>query len=274
MQGPPVAPHVHAPALQALALLGSHGVQEPPSDPQSVVDGPEHAPPEQHPDGHDVESQTHVPPEQCVPVMHCVDVPHLHVPPVHMSASFGSHGTHVPALGPHSITDGDSTHTLLPQQPIGHDVALQTQAPLTHSSPLPQGAPVVPQVHTPLEQVSEWLSQLTHPPPAGPHAVIEGVVVHVAPEQHPVLHVAESHPVHTFAMHDPFEGQTWQAAPPEPQWFASTLSTHASPLQHPVQVDPSQMHLPPEQCCPVAHTGPPPHVQVPVIEHPSPTVTP
>jgi hypothetical protein len=104
--------------------------------------------------------------------------------------------------------------------------------------------------------------------------VIPGVVVHVAPEQHPVLHVAESHPVHTFAMHDPFEGQLWQAAPPEPQLFASTLSTQAAPLQHPVQVDPSQTHLPPAQCCPVAHTRPPPHVQTPVDEHPSPTVTP
>jgi hypothetical protein len=155
-QAAPVVPHLQAPPAHVSARFGSHGTQVPPSNPQPVGDGgTEHAPLEQHPDGHDVESQTQVPAEQCCPDVHGDEVPHLQAPPAHVSASFASHGTQIPALGPHSITDGDWMHTLLPQQPVEHDVALQVQAPLTHSSPLPQGAPVVPQVHTPLEQVSE-----------------------------------------------------------------------------------------------------------------------
>ena len=43
-----------------------------------------------------------------------------------------------------------------------------------------------------------------------------------------------------------------------------------APLQQPLHDLPSQMHLPPEQRCPVTQAGPVPHVQPPVVEQPSP----
>jgi hypothetical protein len=46
--------------------------------------------------------------------------------------------------------------------------------------------------------------------------------------------------------------------------------SQVAPLQHPLQVVPSHTQLPPEQCCPVEHGGPPPHVHAPPEEQPSP----
>lgn len=57
-------PHWHAPDMQLSAMVGSHEVQLPPSDPQAAIDGGVAHPPEpQHP-VHEVESQTQAPPTQ------------------------------------------------------------------------------------------------------------------------------------------------------------------------------------------------------------------
>jgi hypothetical protein len=65
----------------------------------------------------------------------------------------------------------------------------------------------------------------------------------------------------------------WQAAPPEPQLFllvpARQTGGETVLSQHPVgQTTPSQIQVPPTQCCPlVPHWAPvAPHVHVPVAE--------
>jgi hypothetical protein len=61
------------------------------------------------------------------------------------------------------------------QQPVGQLVALQTQAPLTQAWPAAHVAPVVPQTHLPLAQVSAVMPQATQAAPELPHVLSEGV---------------------------------------------------------------------------------------------------
>jgi hypothetical protein len=59
---------------------------------------------------------------------------------------------------------------VLSQQPLGQLVALQTQAPFTQAWPAAQAAPVAPQTHWPLLQVSAVIPQVRQAKPLVPHA--------------------------------------------------------------------------------------------------------
>lgn len=78
--------------------------------------------------------------------------------------------THATPLAPQVASVG-ALHTEPVQQPVGHDVASQTQAPPTQRWPLAQAAPL-PQRQAPCtEQVSALLgSQATHIAAPIPHA--------------------------------------------------------------------------------------------------------
>jgi hypothetical protein len=54
-------PHMHAPPTHESLVVGSHTLQLPPPAPQVESDGGLHVAPLQHPVGHEVESQTHLP---------------------------------------------------------------------------------------------------------------------------------------------------------------------------------------------------------------------
>jgi hypothetical protein len=56
-----------------------------------------------------------------------------------------------------------------------------------------------------------------------------------------------------------------QAPPPAPQYVVVLPVSHWLPLQQPLHDVLSHSHTPPEQCCPVAHGDPVPHMQAPVV---------
>jgi hypothetical protein len=75
---------------------------------------------------------------------------------------------HAPPFVP-QVEDEGALQVVPLQQPLGHDVELQTQAPPTHCWPAAQ-AGLLPQRHAPLvEQLLAPMPQLTHAAPAGPH---------------------------------------------------------------------------------------------------------
>ncbi len=77
------------------------------------------------------------------------------------------------------------------QQPLGHEVRSQTQAPLTQRWPVPHGAPV-PHWQAPVaEQWSEAAPQLTQALPETPQLATPAVL-HVVPLQQPLLHESAS----------------------------------------------------------------------------------
>jgi len=126
------------------------------------------------------------------------------------------------------------------QQPLGHEAALQTQAPLLHAWPVAhalQAAPPVPQVpvpevrHWPLESqqplgheaalqthapcaLQAWLAaHATHWPPFAPHMLAEAVMHWPLAQQPAQLMLPQLHP--PLLQVCP-EAQVPQALPPEP----------------------------------------------------------
>jgi hypothetical protein len=84
-----------------------------------------------------------------------------------------SQALHAAPFAPQLPSDG--TVQVLPlQQPVGHDVASQAQAPPTQRWPLPHAGPL-PHVHAPAgEQVSAFVaSQAMHALAPTPHALSE-----------------------------------------------------------------------------------------------------
>jgi hypothetical protein len=197
--------------------------------------------PSQHPSAQDAASQTQRPATHAWPAPQDACPPQVHAPAVHPSAVRASHTLQVPPTVPHA--DIDRVLQVVPlQQPPGHDVASQAQAPETHSCPEPhaeQAAPPVPQVVD-----DDWWQ--------------------VVPEQHPSGHMQ---PLHTPALQTSLFGQAWHAWPAAPQLMLSVPGSQVAPLQHPVGQDwESHTHLPASQRCPSAHAGPDPQPHVPPVQ--------
>jgi hypothetical protein len=94
---------------------------------------------------------------------------------------------------PHSEPVVGVTHVVPLQQPLGHEVALHTQAPPEQTCPAPHSGPL-PHMQTPLdEHVLATEPQATQALPPMPHNETRGGDTHVAPEQHPVGQDAASH---------------------------------------------------------------------------------
>jgi hypothetical protein len=106
----------------------------PPPDPQSpgVLPG-WHCPMEsQHPEGHEVELQTHLAPEQTWPVEQAVPPPHVHFPVAEQPSAVLPQLTQTEAPIPQAEADG--TVHVEPgvdpeQQPLGHDPGSQRHTP-------------------------------------------------------------------------------------------------------------------------------------------------
>jgi hypothetical protein len=270
-----VEPQAHVPLPEhPFERVGSHDWHVEASAPHAPTEvGVVQTLPVQHPFAHDVESQTHVPPEQCWPGAHCAPPAHEHVPvDEHPFATVVLQGEQLPPSTPQSVVDGEM-HVVPEQHPPGHDVLLQMQAPPTQTCPLAHAEPVVPHVHVPeLVHVSALAPHGKHAAPTAAHAVAD-LGVHVDPEQHPVVHVTLQ-PAQVPPLHVSADEQLMHPAPPDPQTIWPLPGSHPPWSQHPEQVVPSQTHRPFAQCSPVGQAGPPPHVQAPPAEHPSPVVTP
>src|SRR5205814_726091 len=139
---------------------------------KSLVDGSQTPDVVQQP-AHDDVSQTHAPPEQCVPAAHGPPVaPHTHAPDpaAQRSVSVVLQLVHAPPAAPHS---GNAiVEQLAPeQQPLGHDVELQVQPPPTHACPALHAAKP-PHEHAPDEQPSPVMPQPPHAAPFMPQPVV------------------------------------------------------------------------------------------------------
>ena len=265
-------PHWHWPEAEQLSVVpGSHVVHSAPSIPHVENDEVSQVTPEQQPAGQDVASQTHAPRLQRWPGSHAGPPPHVHAPlrSEHPSP-YVPQLEHDPPSLPHWTELGVS-HVLPEQQPLGQELASQTQLPASHSCPDPHAAPL-PHVQAPAgEQPSAFAPHALHAPPFAPHAIAEGLT-HIEPEQQPLGQVVELHPAQLPALQTCGEGHDWHAAPPAPQTPATLPGSHVVPEQHPLHELPSHTQAPPWQCCPVEHAGPAPQVHVPEPEQPSPVV--
>jgi hypothetical protein len=114
-------------------MVVSHAVHAPPPAPHAAVDGVLHVDPEQHPVGHDVESQTQ-PAEHLCPGPHDGPPLHVHCPEAEQPSAVLPQDEQLVPTGAHA--DGERLVQVVPEQhPAGHDVASQTHAPLRHLWP-------------------------------------------------------------------------------------------------------------------------------------------
>jgi len=249
-QAPP-APHVQVPAAEQPSAVLPQLTHAPPLVPHAdVVGGVVQVDPEQQPLGHDPESQTHTPPLHTWPAPHAPPIPHEHAPEGEQLSAFVVSQVTQPAPFVPQLESDDALHVLPEQQPPGHEVALQTHAPATHSSPAPQGTPD-PQLQAPLAEHVSAVKALhdVQATPATPH-VVNDDGLHVEPEQQPAAQFVDVHPLQV-----PEEvqvcglGHDWHAPPPLPQALVVSPFWHVPvPSQQPVEQEVAlQRHLPPEQ---------------------------
>lgn len=202
-----------------------------------------------------------------------------------MSLAAGSQPWHTAPAAPQLPRLG-ALQTPPEQQPVGHEVASQTQPPETHRWPAAQAA-APPQVHAPaaLQASLAAGSQPAQAPPGAPH-VRGASAVQVPAAQQPVGHEAASHPQTPATqcwpalqaaappqLHAPDAEQVsavtglqaTHAAPPMPQ-VPSPEVEQVAPEQQPPQPLTQLLHAPPGQLSPtgqVAQAAPPlPHAAV------------
>ena len=151
-----------------------------------LVDPGRHTPPSSQQPGHELASQTQAPAAQRVPAgQACVPPQRQRPPPPHESAAMGSQAMQVSPAVPHDATDA-IMHAPPRQQPLGQEVALQTQAPLTQMVPAAHAA-LAPHRQVPVaasHALAERATQLVQATPAMPQAANAGAV-HVPLVQQP-----------------------------------------------------------------------------------------
>jgi hypothetical protein len=119
------------------------------------------------------------------------------------------------------------------QQPPAHEVASHTHLPPTQSRPLAQPAHLAPPV---------------------PHAaVVVAVTQRWLMSQQPLGHVVASQTHWPWVLHSWSEAHAWQAVPLSPHVALDDALQEPPAVQHPAQAPPPQVHLPPEQACPLPH---------------------
>jgi hypothetical protein len=270
-QGPPIVPHVHAPPAVQVSEVMPQAAHVAPSAPHWAEDvGVTHAVPLQQPPGHDAESHTHAPPRHCWPATHSGPEPHSQTPLDEQPlARFESHAEQALPSVPQSVRVGGDTQASPLQQPVVHELELQTQAPATHSWPATHMG-FVPHWQAPeVEQLSaSVVLHATQAEPPVPQLVNVGDMSHVDPEQQPPAQPDElQSPGHVPPLHEPVLHAT-HAAPPLPHMAVIVPGSHVVPLQQPIahEVE-SQVQAPLTQSWPVAQAGPLPQVHAPPAEH-------
>jgi hypothetical protein len=257
-------PQAQTPWTQESARFGSQLVQAPPPVPQAKAEGCVQMLPAQHP-----EVQVSAQPEQ-TPFRQESPWPQV-----------------VQAVPPQPQAAGrlPGWQASFWQQPPAQPMALQTQAPLTQARPGPQGEPL-PQWQLPPVQLLAVIGlQVVQAAPALPQVASEAVL-QVSPRQQPLGQVSalQTHIPLTQAWPDTQAGplpqvhapsvqaservvsQAVQALPVMPQAVMIGV-VQTFPLQQPFgQEVESQRHWPPAQNCPLPHSGPVPHMQIPAVQ--------
>ena len=193
-------PQEQTPDEEQLSAVALHPTQATPLIPHDVIEDAMQTFPEQHPEGHEVPSQTQVPTEHCCPALHSAFEPQVQTPIVHESAVTALHATQ--AWPPEPQVEGvDVLQEFVAQHPLGQEVASQTQAPPTQCCPVAHGELEEPQAQPPCaSHLSATMAlQATQVPPAGPHSESVGGEKQVLPAQHPPSQV-EVHPLQTPAV--------------------------------------------------------------------------
>lgn len=99
-------PHVHVPVGEHVSAFAPHFWQAAPFVPHAAVDADSHTVPLQQPVGHDVASQTHLPPTHAWPAAHAGPPPQVQLPAVHASDAVALHCTHAAPAVPQLLCDG------------------------------------------------------------------------------------------------------------------------------------------------------------------------
>lgn len=122
-------PHAQTPfGVQRLAVI-PHMTHVPPPDPQLASECARQLDPEQQPPGHEVASQTQLPPTQRWPTPHAEPAPHIHAPAaLQLSAVVELHGAHAVPAPPQRAKEG-TTHAAPSQQPLGQVLMPQLHVP-------------------------------------------------------------------------------------------------------------------------------------------------
>ena len=176
---------------QLSARVALHSTHAPPGLPHCGNAGVTHVLPEQHPDGHDVESQTHVIPRQRWPAPHGKPAPHLQAPLVHLSEDVELQATQLMPLTPQAVNAEGVLQVLPLQQPSEHEVESHTQVVPLQRCP---GAQLAPLPHWQLPFVHAFARTGSHAMQVAP-AVAQVPVdcaLQVEPVQHPEGHEVES----------------------------------------------------------------------------------
>jgi hypothetical protein len=241
-------PQAQVPAAeQPSATAGSQETHAAPSVPQLVADAARQLFPEQHPEGHEVASQTQAPPEQRWPGPHAAAPPQAHDPVEEQpSAMSGSHEMQLAPVAPQASSVGGEVQVLPEQHPLAQ-VAVQSlhppEAQVAGAVHDWHGGPPLPQALSarPLRQVvpsqQPWQESGSH--------------TQLPPEQRCPSSQAKP-PPHWQLPDDEqpsaFSGsQMPQIAPPVPQ-LDDDEDRHVPAAQHPLGHEvASQRQLPPEQ---------------------------
>lgn len=133
----------------------------------------------------------HEPPWQILLPLQALLDPHRQPPAEQLSAFDGLQAVQAPPPIPQALVLG-VTHAPAAQQPLGHEVASQTQAPPTQRLPEPQVGPL-PHAHAPAVQRSAVVAlQALHAAPALPQLSSDWPV-QTLPAQQPDVQDAASH---------------------------------------------------------------------------------
>ena len=182
------APQAQAPAAEQASAVRSQRAHVAPDGAQAVSERGRQVDPAQHPLGHEVASQTQLPPRQRWPAPQAEPAPQAHEPAaVQLSAVVGLQVVQAPPPVPQRASVAE-TQVVPSQQPFGQEVASQTQVPATQRRPAPHTGPL-PQAQLPdgAQRSVVSASQPTQAPPPSPQVSSEGAL-QVAPEQQPFGH--------------------------------------------------------------------------------------
>ena len=179
-------------------------------------------------------SQTHDPPTQWSPGPHSAPAPHAQLPSdAQPSDDTGSQAMHASPPEPHRSREGIRQTSSASQQPVGHDVASHTHAPMSQRWPAEHAA-IEPHWHVPAEEqlLETVASQATQVPPPVPQVVTSRVRQSV-PSQQPLGHEVSSHTQRPAAQRCP-----GSQGGPSPQ-------RHSPVTQRPARIESQGMHASP-----------------------------
>jgi hypothetical protein len=275
-QGGPL-PHWQAPEAEQPSAVLPQSMQAPPRGPQAAPVRAVQTFPEQQPEVQVDALHWQTPETQADPMEQAAKTPQRQAPLLQTLARVVSQTWHWAPLAPQAESAVPSGTQVVPeQQPVGQEVALQTQAPPEQTCPLPQAGPP-PQVQAPVAAQPSATSPQSWQVVPGALQAWTPSGVQVFPKQQPSAHDVESQVQPAAVQRWPAAqagpprqvqeplvqpsarsaSQAWQAAPGIPQAARRGGSQPVAEQQPPGQDAASQAQPATVQCRPSPHGGPP-----------------